>query len=296
MILIVSLVLAILIVLFLYVLLTPNVPSETFLMNKDTEIDPNLQKAINFFGGDIAALIPEGTKQKKRKNQNLNKLFITSGNPWRINANEFFVIQIFIGLSGLILGGLATFVLNGTVPTSLLVIMTITLALLGYFYPYIYYKGESDDRIRAFKRELPVSIDFLIIAMAGGRSSLQTGIEQVIPYMQDGVMKNEFERIISDLNSGKSLHVALDEFAERAPTEGIQAFVNALNNAQKLDSPVEEILRNRSEASRDELNAEIDQAISTLAVKVLGVFGPMSYISIMIVVLAPVASTMAGLF
>lgn len=296
MILIVSIALATLIVLFGFVVFTPNVPSERFLMNKDTTIDPNLQKAINFFGGDISALLPEGMKKKKRQNHKLQRLFITSGNPWNLNANEFFVIQIFLAIAGLMLGGLASFMLSSFMGAGFLVLLTGVITVLGYFYPYIYYKGEADTRLQAFKRELPIALDFLIIAKAGGTYSLQKAIEEVVPYLPEGVMKVEFQTIVDSLNSGKSLEVSLAEFGERAPTEGIQAFVKALNNASKLDSPVDEILRNRAEASRDELNAEIDKAIASLDKKILGVFGPMSYVSIMIVVLAPVASTLAKLF
>lgn len=292
---IISIVLAIVIVLFVYVLVTPNVKSETFLLSRESTVDPNLQKALNFFGGDISALIPDSAKKRKRRNRKLQRLFTTSGNPWNINANEFFVIQVFLGISALVLGVIAAFVLRGSLSLPLLIIGVIGLSVLGYTYPLIYYKSVADDRIKAFKRELPEAIDYLIIAMSGGAYGLPSAIERVTKYIPEGVMNHEFSRIIDSLNSGKSLSRALNEFALRAPTEGIEAFVNSLNNAHQLNAPLSEILKNRAEASRADLNAEIDKKIATLGTKVLLVFGPMAYSAILLVVLAPTASSLMSL-
>lgn len=292
---VVSILLSILIVTFGYLLITPNVSSETFLLNSESTLDPKLQKALMFLGGDISSLVPNGVKQKKRRNRTLQRLLITSGNPWNVNANEFFIIQIFLGLAGLVLGGIASVVLINSISPLAVGFITIGIAILGYMYPTIVYKQESTDRIKAFKHDLPESIDFLIIAMSGGTYGLASAISRVIKYQSDGVMKKEFERIIDSINSGRSLSSALDDFAERAPTEGIEAFVNSLNNANKLSAPVHEILRNRAESSRADLNAEIDKKIATLSTKVLLAFGPMAYISLLIVVLSPVATSLLQL-
>lgn len=293
--LIVSFILAILLVLFVYVCITPNISSETFVLSKKSSLDPNLQKALNFLGGDIAALLPEGVKKQKRQNRKLKRLFVTSGNPWGVTASEFLVIQVFLGLGSALIASLGAFVLANSISPILLGILGLILVVIGFQYPVIYYKSIADDRIKAFKRELPEAIDFLVIAMGGGSYSLSTAIEKVIKYLPEGVMRQEFSRIVSSMNSGKSLATALDEFGYRAPTEGIHAFVNSLNNASKLSAPVIEILKNRSDASRKELNAEIDKKIATLSTKVLLVFGPMSYISILLVVIAPVASSLTQL-
>lgn len=292
---IISALLAISIVIFFYLVFTPKISTETFYVNKNSSIDPSLKKALNFFGGDISALLPEAAKKRKRRNHNLNRLFVTSGNPWNISVNEFFILQVFLGLGGLVLGAVCALVLSSMFSTLAIFGIVGGLCILGYMYPYIYYKSVSDDRIKAFKRELPEAIDYLEIAMSGGTFGLPIAIEKVIKYLPDGVMRKEFIRIVDSLNAGKSLTSALDEFAERAPTEGIKAFVNSLNNANRLNAPISEILKNRSEASRKELNAEIDKKIATLSTKILLVFGPMAYSSVLIVVLAPVISKLVGL-
>lgn len=294
---IVSFFLSILIVGFVYLLITPNTSTETFFLNKNTKIDPTMKRAINFMGGDIAALIPRSIKKRNRRNKKLERLFITSGNPWNLTQEEFLVTRIFLGLGGLVLSVLAcVLVIYQLLGTFLSIAIVLFLTIGGFFYPKYLYKSESDDRMQDFKRELPEAIDYLLIAMSGGTYSLPSAMEKIIKYLPEGVIKGEFTHIIDDLNSGLTLEYALNSFAKRAPTEGIEAFVNSLNNASKLNAPIGEILKNRAEASRKELNAEIDKKIASLSTKVLVAFGPPSYLSILIVVIAPTASTLMEAF
>lgn len=292
-ILIISIVLAVLIVVFGYVLLTPNVSSETFVLSQDSDLDPNIKKALNFFGGDISVMIPEGIKKSNRQSQKLKRLFITSANPWGLDHNEFLITQVFLGGSALVLSILASVILKDMLSPFLIAIIVVGMTGIGFFYPKIYYQSVAADRMKAFKRELPEALDFLIIAMSGGSFGLPAAIEKATKYIPEGVMQEEFMKITGAMDAGKPQSVALEEFADRAPTEGIKAFANSLNNASQLSAPVIEILRNRAEASRKELNAEIDKKIATLATKVFLVFGPMSYIAILLVVMSPVASTLS---
>lgn len=294
-ILIISVALGVLIVLFGYVLLSPNVSSETFVLGQDSQLDPSIRKALNFFGGDIAMMIPKEIKKKNRQSHRLKRLFITSANPWGLDPTEFLITQVFLGGSAFILSIIASVVLKDVLSPFLTVVAIVGMTALGFFYPQIFYKSVADDRMKAFKKELPEALDFLIIAMSGGRSGLPMAIEQSTKYIPEGVMNEEFRKITAAMDAGKPQSVALDEFAERAPTEGIRAFANSLNNASQQSAPVIEILRNRSEASRKELNAEIDKKIATLGTKVFLVFGPMAYIAVLLVVMAPVASTLAQL-
>lgn len=295
-ILIVSVALAFLIVLLIYVSFSPNVTSETFVMSRESELDPSLQKAINFLGGDIAALIPNKMKKKRRQSQKMRKLFIQSGNPWNINQTEFFVLQILLAIGAFFVASLGAVVLSQTLSVGLLTILVIAFTIIGFQYPVINYTSTANDRVRAFKRELPEAIDFLVIALSGGNYSLPSAMEKIIRFLpENSVMREEFKKIMSSLHSGKSLQVSLDEFAKRAPTEGIEAFVNSLNNANQLSAPISDILSNRAEASRKELNAEIDKKIAVLSTKIMAVFGPMAYLSILIVILSPTASSLMQL-
>lgn len=294
-ILIVSVLLAVLLVLFVYVLVTPNVKSETFVLGKNTAIDPTISKAVNFLGGDIAAMIPDSAKKKNRRNHKLKRLFITSGNPWNLTMDEFLVVRVFIAASAFILAILIAVLFSSIFNVFVSVIVVIGFTFFGFMYPQIVYTSTSNDRIKAFKRELPEAIDYLVIAMSGGSYSLPSAIEKTVTFLPEGVMREEFRKITDSIHSGKSLETSLDEFAQRAPTEGIEAFVNALNNAARLNAPVVEILKNRSRASRDELNAEVDKKISTLSTKVMMIFGPTAYIAILLVVLVPIASSLIGM-
>ena len=92
------------------------------------------------------------------------------------------------------------------------------------------------------------------------------------------------------------MEAALNDFEKRVPTEGIRAFVKALNNANKLSVSMIDILENRARASRAEREAEIEMRIQKLPTKVMAILMPASLISIMAVALAPAVALLAQFF
>jgi Flp pilus assembly protein TadB len=293
---ILSFLLALTIVLFFYTLMSSNVKTTDIITSKETNLSKPLDKAIHLFGGDIYSIIPERIKRKNRHNHNMDKLFVTSANPWKITQTEFLILQILLGIGGLIATVLVYLILGNLIPLPAILILGGLVTFLGWYYPLSYYRGRANNRISAFKRDLPEAIDYLRIALSGASMGLPTAIERMLHYLpKDSVMHDEFQQIIDDLNSGKSMSEALDSFAKRAPTESIEAFVKALNSANQNATPLIGILRDRADASRKDLNAEIDRKITTLPTKVMLIFGPIAYISILIIAMAPAAYSLIGM-
>lgn len=295
-ILILSLSLSAAIVLFVYIILSDNVQSSTFFMSQSSNVSPITKKTMNFMGGDILALFPEKYKKYIRTNHNLDRLFIESANPWHISKLEFTLLRYLLGIGGLALSLLVTilFLLFNMFTFSIPFII-LGFTFFGSYYPKMYYKSVADDRILAFKKELPGAIDYLALAMDSGAFNLAGALEEITGYIKPGVMRDEFFHLISDLKTGRGMETTLNDFSKRAPTEGIAAFVNALNNANKLSVPLGNILRARAEASRKEANAEIDKRIKTLPTKVMLVLTPVTYVCILIVALAPAITSMGSL-
>lgn len=294
--LILSIALAVTIVLFFYTLFSSRVKTTDILLSKNSNLSTPLNKAIGMFGGDIYALIPEGVKRKRRHNHNMQKLFVTSANPWHVTQTEFLILQILLGLGGLIGSVLASIILSKFLPVIAIIAIVGLLTFIGWYYPLSFYHGRSNSRVAAFKRDLPEAIDFLVIALSGGATGLPAAIERMLRYLpQDSVMHDEFQQIIDDLNSGKSMYESLDSFSKRVPTESIEAFVKALNSANRNSTPLTGILRERADASRKDLNAEIDKKITTLPTRVMLIFGPIAYVNILIIAMAPAAYSLIGM-
>lgn len=294
--LILSIVLATLIVLLVVSLFSSKIKSTDLIVSQNSNLSKPLQGALRMFGGDVYALIPDNQRYNRRRHHNREKLFITSGNPWKITQREFLVLQVLLMLGGILATIMSILLFSNLFPWPVMLGLGALISFLGWYYPISVYKARAQARISAFKTDLPEAIDFLVIALSGGSTGLPAGIERTLKYLpDDSIMKDEYKEIIEDLNSGKSIYEALDSFAKRAPTESIQAFVKALNSANKMSTPLEGLLRERSKASRLDLNAEIDRKITTLPTKVMLVLGPVAYISIILIAMAPAAASLIGM-
>lgn len=288
--LILSFVLALALTLFIYSLFSSRIHTTDVIMSQNSNLSPTMAKALQIFGGDIYSLIPEKIKRGRRTNHTMERLFITSANPWKVTQVEFLILQILLALAGFIVSVLMYILLGHILPLMGIVLLGCLITFIGWYYPLSFYKGRSANRISAYKTDLPEAIDYLVISLSGGSTGLPAAINRIIKYLPEkSVMREEFSKIMDDIDSGKSIYEALDAFSKRAPTESIEAFVKALNSANKMSTPLTGILRARAEASRKDLAAEIDKKITTLPTRVMLVFGPISYISIIIIAIAPAA-------
>ena len=270
--------------------------SNKILLSQNNNLDPAMAKLLKMFGGDAVALFPQSTVSSQVKSTKIEKLFQESNNPWKITKQEFFILRVI--LFGI--GCLISFVIFGALITNGNVFLGIILSplapLILYNYPVTYYKSEADSRNMKFKSQLPEAIDYLILSLSGGGYSLPIAFEQATEYLQEGIIKDEFIQIISDLRTGKTMEASLESFAERAPTEGIKAFTKALINANKLSVSMTDILRARADASRKELENEIEKRVVTLPTRVTMVLSPACAIAICLVAIAPSVHMLSTMF
>lgn len=281
-------VLSALLVTFVYALFSSGFTTTNINISKNIKVEPLIGKSLNMFGGDIYSLITRSVKNKYRHNSNLERIFIASDNPWNVSPIEFLLLRIVLTLIAGVTSLIAVLVTQVFVPLYITVPVAIFLTFFAYYYPMYVYKSTAEDRLNAFKVDLPDAIDYLIIALANGSIPLSSAISKIIPYLpENSTMYEEFKRIDEDIHSGLTMTAALNSFAERAPSPEITAFVNALNSANRLNTPIVALLRERAKAARKDRDHEIDKKIKSLPTKVMLVFGPASYISILIIALAP---------
>lgn len=281
-------ILAALIVTFLYALLSSGFSTTNINISKNINVEPIIGKSLNMFGGDIYSLLPQSVKNKYRHNSKIERIFIAADNPWKVTPIEFLLLRFILGAIAGVTSIIAILVSQAFVPLFISIPVGIGLTFFAYYYPMYFYNSTAEDRLNAFKTDLPDAIDYLIIALASGSIPLSAAIGKILAYLpEDSTMYEEFKRIDEDIHSGRTMNDALNSFAERAPSPEITAFVNALNSANRLNTPIVSLLRERAKAARKDRDHEIDKQITRLPTKVMLAFGPASYISILIVALAP---------
>lgn len=272
-------------------------PSKTgnIVLSQGNNLDPTMSKLLKMFGGDIYALLSPNIIRSQTKSSSVKRIFLESGNPWKITFQEFFILRIILGVLGIIVS-ISLIAFMSAIKLGFLGIFVCPLfPYLFYNYPVNYYKDIANKRNLQFKAQLPEAIDYLIMALSGGGYALPTAFEEATKYIQNGIIKDEFMMIVNDLRAGKTMEASLNSFADRAPTEGIKSFTKALNNANKQSVSMVEILRARAYASRKDLETEIEKRVSTLPTRVTLILSPTSAISIGIVAIAPSLYTISTL-
>lgn len=284
--------LAISIIGFIVVLLSPKTNSTQFHLSNTEHLSPMVVKVITLFGGDILAMLPSDTQKRNIANKEINDLFMTSGNPWEVTKLDFFTLRIAYAFIGIIIGIAFSFV--GEMGLGLGGIITIVTGYIGWNRPVSVYKGIAEDREEDFKKHFPELLDYLTMIMGNTQraSTLGNSIELAIKYIPESAVKYEFSRVTDSINAGMSSEMALNNLAERLPSPALRSFVNAVNNANKLNSPMDELMEKRAKKSREDMLNDMEVKIQTLPSKTLAAVAPAAIISMVAIFAIPVVVAM----
>ena len=123
--------------------------------------------------------------------------------------------------------------------------------LLGYFAPNSQLAGEINRRFKQANRQLPAAIDLAALCMGAGLDfpgSLRQIVEKTAN--KSDTIAEEFGRILQELDLGRTRRQALENFAERVPTDAVRDFVAAVVQAEEKGNPLAEILRIQADMLR----------------------------------------------
>lgn len=225
-----------------------------------------------------------------RKNGGIKALIARSGNPWKINPEEYIALRMLSAIAGA--GILILLVVIQLVPLSYPLAMILGL-VLGQFMPKILLDSEWSKRKRALTRGLPEALDLLRICMNSGKNfsgSLKDTFNK-LPY---GIMKEELGRIVAEQNIGKSIAASLESFSVRCPTDEVEAVVRTISQAETLGTDISSTLA----ALADEIRVSYERAVeertqklqSTLFIPIVAFFLPV----LMLLLFAPALSSLTS--
>ena len=278
-----SFLLALLIALVLYAIFVKKNTDEWIFDNENRNL---AMRVMNYIGSDIYRMLPQGVGKVKKKSSRLEDLIVKSGNPWKLSYQEFYFYQFVSAVIGLVVGFPLWFLLTNTVFSPPLWTVLLVTAGFGFFVPQLKYRDAAKKRDLEFKRQLPEALDLLIISLSAG-TTFQQSLREILPNMADGVLKVEFENIVNQLDLGKTLKAALDDFASRAPNESIITFIRSVQEGIELNVPLTDTLTSRAEASRADFFALIHQKTATLESKMMAALAPTLVPALFIVLALP---------
>ena len=162
---------------------------------------------------------------------------------------------------------------------------------LGFVWPDVVVRQGAKDRQKRLRAELPRLVDMLVVASSTGRG-VQDAIVDVGTVLT-GPLRHEWLRLTSQLTRG--LREPLMELASRNGLRDLDVLVGHLIVAYERGQGLETNLVQLSESLREqrlqELTAEGGRATGTMFLPVVFLV----YLPLLVVVMAPVAATLAGL-
>lgn len=270
-------------------------PTNRFAVGESTEVERSgFMKFVGFASSEIYASLPTNFAKAltDQPSNDIELLIQRSGNPWNIRASEFNFLRVVTGIFGLVGGFALGLVMNNFSPLHLPIYVWVAFGgFIGFLIPKSKYTSAAKQRDIDFKRQLPDALDLLIISLSAG-VTFPTALREALPNMKPGVLKDELRQVSRSLDAGKTLSESLDQFAEKAPSESITAFVRAVKEATELNVPLIEVLESRADASRKEYFALLQQRTASLESKMMAILTPTLIPALLILVIAPSIASM----
>lgn len=244
---------------FMYAFLAPVVDrvrtDNSGPINEKDRIGRYAKPILNEF---LPQLPPIKLNNERRKK--LEELILKSGNPWRLNAEEFVGISIAFILMGAIFGVFFATSVNLMLPP---IIIILLLAAMGGYYPYSVYNSARQKRTLDFQKHLPEALDLLTVTLSAGET-FQPAMISVIKQMPESLVKQEFKRIVVAMQSGIPLENTLNNFAEMTDSEEADNFSKAIIQSQKVGNDVTDVLAQQAKLSRGIKANRIETKIAKL--------------------------------
>jgi tight adherence protein C len=169
----------------------------------------------------------------------------------------------------LVLGGVVGFVLTWALGSSLTVqIVGVGVGLLvGYYVPDVVLYRAGADRADQIRRELPDALDLLSISVQAGLA-FDAAMSQVAKNTK-GPLAEEFFRVLSEMQIGRSRADAFRALGERAEVEELRAFTTAIVQADAFGIPIAEVLRVQAQEMRIKRRQYAEERAQKVPIKII---------------------------
>jgi tight adherence protein C len=228
-----------------------------------------------------SAFVARFTPQRSIENTQ-HKLEL-AGNPNNWSAAEFLGIR---GLAALLLAAL-TFVLlmlsEAGVTRQLL--FSAVMGLLGFFLPVVWLGRRIKSRQDEIVKTLPDALDLLTISVEAGLPF--DGAMQRVAEKWDNELSRGFQRLLAEMQVGKSRRDALRDMADRMEVPDVTSFVAALIQADQLGISIAKVLRIQAEQMRIKRRQRAEEKAQQAPIKMLLPMTFLIFPTILIIIMGP---------
>lgn len=232
---------------------------------------------LRAISGFVSRFTPQRTLENTQQKLEL------AGNPNNWSAAEFLGIR---ALSALLLGALA-FALLMLAQASLTrqLLYSALMCVLGYLLPVIWLGNRIRNRQEEIVKTLPDALDLLTISVEAGLPF--DGAMQRVAEKWDNELSKGFQRLLTEMQVGKSRREALRDMASRMEVPDVTSFVAALIQADQLGISIAKVLRIQAEQMRIKRRQRAEEKAQQAPIKMLIPMTFLIFPTILIVILGP---------
>jgi len=209
---------------------------------------PMLEPLMRMVAGWVAHL-PLGDRRRT-----IDELLKHSGDWLGLTANEFVALSM-LGTVGFLGLGIVSVTI-----TELPTILVFFFAGLGAILPYVRATSERDRRFKEVNRALPGAIDLASLCMGAGLD-FPGSIRQIVDKAgRTDSLVEELRFMLRELELGRTRRQALENFADRCPTEAVRDFVGTVIQSEEKGNPLAEVLRIQARMLRMRRSVRAEEA------------------------------------
>jgi tight adherence protein C len=147
------------------------------------------------------------------------------------------------------------------------VLLTLVLALAGWFGPTMWIYQVGYNRSELMQQELPDALDLLTISVEAGLA-FDAALAQVA-HNSEGPLAKELFRVLQEMQIGTGRLAALRALADRSDVEELRTFVGAMVQADSFGIPIAKVLRVQSREMRIKRSQRAEEKAQQVPVKIL---------------------------
>ncbi len=189
---------------------------------------------------------------------------VQAGDHLGLSADEWFASCLLGAFFGAAFG--MALVATGSVPMFVIAVF----AIVGVFMPYNLIIDATATRRREIKRDLPITIDIISLAMSAGMTFTAAVADVIARWpTREAPMREELGLMLRRMELGHSRAAALRLLAERVPLEAVRDFSAAVMQSEDKGTPLRDVLAIQAEMMRARASLHAEEAAVKAAMKML---------------------------
>ncbi len=172
-------------------------------------------------------------------------------------ALEFRAVQLLWAVMGLLLGLLFSLLMVWQGRINMMGALALTLGpMVGGYLMYDYLLGQRIKKRHArMLAEFPALAELMALAVGAGESA--AGALDRVARTSNGVLSEEFSKVLAQTRTGMPLVEALNQFSNRVNVAALSRFVDGISVAVNRGTPLAEVLRAQAQDVRDVAKREL---------------------------------------